>query len=258
MAWSYDSRHLLVHRGLEHMLVDAASDNALLNLNEDAAVYRVPAWTPSETTYTVARRVSRTDALLIERDALEGDAQQGRVVTAVQYNPAYLWSPDGGNLALASTGGIMLFNGSEMAIYRDLTISPRNDAALPVRIAGNVLAFFWSPDGQKLAYVSPGNRAGVLRWNVYDASAQEAWPVADFVPSADQVTLFQFFDQYAYSHSPWSPDSEALVFSGVLDTDAVTASSRALQSIPNINVVRADGLSSISIAEGILAVWSPR
>ena len=35
-----------------------------------------------------------------------------------------------------------------------------------------------------------------------------------FRPSGEVFTMLSFFDQYAYSHSPWSPDSTRLVVAG--------------------------------------------
>ena len=82
------------------------------------------------------------------------------------------------------------------------------------------------------------------------------------VPSPKFIEISQqFFDQYAYSHSLWSPDSKALVFSGVLDTGTVTASYSGLPGHiePHIIVVGVDpNPSARFIADGILAFWSPR
>ena len=86
------------------------------------------------------------------------------------------------------------------------------------------MAYFWSPDGSRLAYVALSKKAGILRWTVLNVVNGERWPLVDFIPSRDQLTIFQFFDQYAYSHSPWSPDSRSLVFAGKLVDGAVPVS----------------------------------
>ena len=38
----------------------------------------------------------------------------------------------------------------------------------------------------------------------------------DFVPSRQQLTAFMFFDQYAQSLTPWSPDGRSLLIFGKL------------------------------------------
>ena len=85
--------------------------------------------------------------------------------------------------------------------------------------------------------------------------------MVDFIPSIDQLTIFQFFDQYAYSHSPWSPDSRSLVFAGKLADEAVPVSATlgVARQGSNIIVVGTDpDPLTQTIAEGILGFWSPQ
>ena len=98
---------------------------------------------------------------------------------------------------------------------------------------------------------------GVRRWNVLDVRDGTRWPLVEFTPSGPQFTLFQFFDQFAYSHSMWSPDSGSLVFSGNLSENAIDASIRR-QPVPRIIVTEAVPNPLVySIADGFVAVWSP-
>lgn len=82
-----------------------------------------------------------------------------------------------------------------------------------------------------------------------------------FTPSPDQLTMFQFFDQYSYSHSLWSADSQSLVFAGRLSTEAVSASWGLERSVQGSHIIVVDVSpipSPASIAEGSLGFWSPR
>ena len=45
-------------------------------------------------------------------------------------------------------------------------------------------------------------------------SGEEAKPLFRFQPSGEVLMMLSFFDQYAYSHSPWSPDGTMLVVAG--------------------------------------------
>ena len=128
-------------------------------------------------------------------------------------------------------------------------------------IQENVIAYFWSPDGSRLAYVTPSSKEGALRWAVLHAETGKRWHLVDFIPSNDQLTLFEFFDQYAYSHSPWSPDSRSLVFAGELADRAAPVSARSDLARQGSEIIVVDtdpNPLTQTIAEGILAFWSPR
>jgi hypothetical protein len=68
--------------------------------------------------------------------------------------------------------------------------------------------------------------------------------------------MLSFFDQYAYSHSPWSPDSTRLVVAG---TQAAPFERRNGHTPTGARVFVIDAVGDVSpreIAEGILAFWS--
>ena len=105
--------------------------------------------------------------------------------------------------------------------------------------------------------MTPSERRGVLRWKVFNVEDASSWSLGDFTPSSLQLTLFQFFDQFAYSHSLWSADSRSLVFSGAMS--GVTAfASTGLQPAPQIIVLdTGPNPSAETLADGIFGVWSP-
>ena len=128
----------------------------------------------------------------------------------------------------------------------------------PIQVEGNIRAYFWSPDSSKLAYVILTPERSLLRVMMLDARTGERWPLLDFAPTLDQSTVFDFFDQFAYSHSPWSPDSKSLVLAGTMRHDGTSVSLNR-QRGPQIYVVGAGQDSTATpIAEGSLAFWSPR
>ena len=184
-----------------------------------------------------------------------------QAVADVTDNPAYLWSPDGKYLAVGSSGDVIVYQSSILYRFQKLTLLPENESRESIEIADDVLAYFWSPDGTKLAYVTLSDQRGAMRWMLLDTKDGSRWPLMDFVPSRDQLTMFEFFDQYTYSHSLWSPDSKFLVFAGRIEEGGVSAS---LVSHPghegsHIIVVdtQANGIAD-QIAAGGLGVWSPR
>ena len=266
MSWSPDSRYLLVHRGADHFLVNTFEGTRVDELDIRAVGYRVPAWKPPGAIVTLAsgEGPGRYTILTAEVVADGLDAQQS--ITDLHeigfpLNPSFLWSPGGDLLALAGSTRAVSYLGLNLLIYRDLAIFSESGASQTILIQDNVMAYFWSPDGFKLAYVAPSPAEGTLRWTMLNVVNGDRWSLVDFVPSRDQLTMFQFFDQYAYSHSPWSPDSRSLVFAGRLAGEATAASvsSDLARQGSQIIVVGTDpDPLTLTIAEGILGFWSPQ
>ena len=248
-SWSSDSRQLLVHGGPDHFLADVTEEVKVKDLGVRAASYRVPAWWP----------LSKRIAFISENDVgslglyiSHVDSGHRTLLQGLLGSAAFLGSPDGRFLAVGHSGSRRDFG------YQGVALFSPDGTRRSVGIDEDVIAFFWSPDSHKLAYVTPSGTRNVLRWMVLNVENEERWPLVDFTPSADQMTIFQFFDQFAYSHSLWSPNSDSLVFAGVLSGEGVSASLNSQQA-PQIFVVDA-GPSPVAepIADGILAVWSPR
>ncbi len=110
------------------------------------------------------------------------------------------------------------------------------------------LAFFWSPDGGHLAYLVQvaAEPEPWFEWRFYDGVNRFAGP--DFRPSPVMATdHLVHFDQYARSHSFFSPDGSAFVYAGVSreGDDGIW-----VQPI-------LDGATAERISDGVLAVWSP-
>lgn len=263
MSWSSDSRHLAIHRGLDHFLVNVQGypRPKVSSLGIQSEGYRVPTWKPFVDSITLASDDSQGQYAIFTA-ALEGDGVgTPRQVDYTAPIPAFLWSPDGGHLAVASDSQVLLYQGLTLLVYQELRLLPGDEARQPFQIRDDILACFWSPDGIKLACATLSDRTGVLRWMLLDTRDGSWRPLVDFVPSLDQLTMFQFFDQYAHSHILWSPDGDSLVFSGRVAGEAATASygrAHALQE-PQVIVmdVGPDAVPRI-IAEGAMAFWSPR
>ena len=76
------------------------------------------------------------------------------------------------------------------------------------------MAFYWSPNSELLAWVALDSDRQLFKWRVSESFQDNGRDVFYFQPSGEFFTLLNFFDQYAYSHSPWSPDSSKLVIAG--------------------------------------------
>ena len=259
-VWSSDSSRLLVHRGAEHFIV-RADDGAARALAIEPSPYRVPAWRPPSDTPTVMVPSGAPEYAIRAFAPLTGGGVDMRdpPIARVGANAAFAWSSDGARIAIADGATPILYRGSAMLAYRRLTILDADARTPTAQAAGNLLAHFWSPDGAKIAYVEIADARGRLRWRLLDAESGESFDLAEFTPSADQLTMFQFFDQYAYSHSLWSPDSRRLVFAGSL-WDTASAASWSAQTRDSRVYVLDTGptRSAQALADGVLGVWSPR
>ena len=139
----------------------------------------------------------------------------------------------------------------------------------------NVLAFFWSPDGQTLAAldlrpaenIGPGEASRLGRV----ATAAALPPLATTAPGiglhltfldADSgdirserdlrlselfaFQLLPYFDQYALSHRFWAPDSSAIVLPLAED-----------DGLDRVVVIPADGGDPHEVATGWIGFWTP-
>ncbi len=91
----------------------------------------------------------------------------------------------------------------------------------------HVVAFFWSPDGEQLAYLTrkdDGNPGSDHTWYLTNSSGN-ARELVSFSPSRSFVGLVSFFDAYAHTFTIWSADSRMLTYAsddGVYTLDATS------------------------------------
>ncbi len=83
-----------------------------------------------------------------------------------------------------------------------------------ISISDKIVSFFWSPDARKIAVITMSEKPGIFTLATINIENEVITHLIDFSPTNDQLTMFQFFNQYAHSHSIWSPDSKSLVLAG--------------------------------------------
>ena len=260
MSWSTDSSRLAVHRSLDHFLVGLDDQVSVQRIRLDSDSYRVPAWRPNLHELTLATSFGGVEHGLYSAPTTAQGLVLSAPVARVGPNSAFLWSPNGSNLAVADDARPIRYRNAPIFVYRQLRILDSTDFAEEVRVQDNVLAYFWSPDGAKIAMAVVADASGGLRWKVIDVATGETTDLVDFIPSPDQLTMFQFFDQYAYSHQLWSPDSRFLVFAGRLSAEASSAGFMAqpTRNSSRVFIIDTGPVRTVDeLADGVLGFWSP-
>ncbi|MDH4144624.1 MAG: hypothetical protein OEY23_05575 [Acidimicrobiia bacterium] len=222
-AWSADSTRLAVHVAdrLYQVALDEPSRPATL-LAEDLGSFIAPWWALDGSIAAV------------RDDRIVGIGPDGSA-TPLTDGPGpgrFALDPDGRRLA-----HIDIDDDSVALVCTDLLTGERS-----VIGSERTAAFFWSPDGRRLASLVMA-RPGVVQWLVWDGETTVR--TAPFRPTSSWGRqVLPFFEQYSQSHSVWSADGEWLVAPS-LDADG---SSEAVAQ-------RADGSPGDRRISGARLVW---
>jgi TolB protein len=248
-SWSPDGESMLWQRDNRRMDVyNLASGEIDLELTQSPGAFQAPDWSPIDDRLMVGvynEEQGKTEIVIVD------ETQETTIVDDLEGLVSFTWSPDGAHIAYVDGNG-------------PLVVLDSNDGETVARTVGSgVGPFFWSPDGQRVAYItlatapdSETAKSGLLTANLYQ-NMQIAWSVLDvtsgdvkrfgaFTPTRNMVYMFTYFDQFAQSHSVWSPDSRYIVYSEVNEDEVIT----------NVLDTIMDNTVPLSISDGTLAVWS--
>ncbi len=197
--------------------------------------------------------------------AVEDQSSGERITVPHQGQAALGWSPTTQRLAWTSPRLDQLTSAGPLRLLDAAT------GEVTTLVQDMVFAFFWSPDGRSLAYLtlgsgadSPGatrpagmaalsaagqaQRGPSLRLWVVDVASGQQRMLSTFRPSEIFLSQFlPFFDQYALSHRLWSPASDAIVLPMV-----------GAEGASGIYVVSVESGQAMRVADGTMAFWSWR
>lgn len=250
--WSPAAARLAVHSGDGVTLREPSGDGGGTRVAVDAFNFRAPAFSPDGSQLVFGGIVNGVEGVFLADTGGESSQAPARLVETRGLT-AFGWSPDGSAIAVAeqTQQGAPVFN--------RLTLIAPDGAERTTALEEQFLAFFWSPVGDKIAWIGLDALSRSMDLTVIPVEgtqvAGESRQLFQFSPTGELFTLLSFFDQYAYSHSLWSPDGSALVVAG---TDGPEPGRRN-GSGPHggqVYVVDVGTGEARRIASGKVAVWS--
>jgi len=264
-SWMPDNSALITHVGGDIRFNDAARlslvpldpSGVKSDFNIPPAGFQAPAVSPDGRyiAYVTAAGSGGGSALMLRE--LQGPDE--RLLADVPGFAYLAFAPSGSRIAVMTSARPGPSADGQLTIFDTAT-----DARLELP-HDDVIAFFWAPNGRRVAYLVPARAADEAGLEIDPLFAREqgrfyaelrvvnvrrgnSWRVTQFPLSPRFVReQLPFFDQYLRSTSVWSPDSRTLIYAAL--TEAGT---------PGIFASPANGtLRPRLVAEGDFAHWSP-
>ena len=237
-AWAPTSDRLLTHISNERLeFRDLAGEG--IALAPTFASFPAPQWSTDGSQLLYALGEAGTQQLVLTD--LDGNLIQE--ITDYSDSISFGLSPTNDRIAYAVTPV-----GVGTAAFGPLYVVELDSLRTLELSSAPVMAFFWSPDGEKLAYLATEESEGIarLRWYVWNGTEKRAYGA--LVPSRTFLQAYlAFFDQYARSMTLWSPDSSAFAYAAV-DSDTGN----------NIWVQQLNSDTPKQVGRGTFVAWSPR
>lgn len=247
-SWSPDSSQIYTHSFLDHYLIDLTTEAPPQQFPGRGTQYMAPSWGREGDGIAFFLDGEHGKQRLVVINLKDSSA---RMLTEFYGIAAVAWRPGYAQLGMVretirNTG---FYSGLWLVDY---------ETREEVQISDDpALAFYWSPDGSKAAYVTPSDGAeGSLRFGVVEVDGRGLTYLSDFTPSQEQLIHFMFFDQYAQSHPVWSPDSSALLVCGQPGYQLIRSELPTGESNRVMLLDAAGEKAPREIAGGVIGCWA--
>lgn len=249
--WANDAQAIAIHLGPEIIWAKSPLEDGPRESFRSLGNFRAPAISPDGASLAYVDEADSEIGLYI---SATNDLNQGEKLIEVGSNAAFMWSPDGTQLAVADQSN------PRVPLFDRLMLVPVDGGPITTLTSGvnssEVWAFFWSPAGDKLAWVSVNAEEQELEWVVSPSDGSNNKRLFSFQPSSEVFIMLSFFDQYGYSHTPWSPDGKWLVVAGTKGKVALRNNGRTPTG-DRVYVLDVEGVEGPrDLGAGVLAVWS--
>lgn len=249
-SWSPDADQLILQRNGRNLDIYDVAAEETEQMTERPGRIQAPQWSPVDDRLLVGVRddeLAVTDLTILDGDEAEIVADDLSGLVAAN------WSPDGRYIAYRAVRDD----------FGDLYVYDTESAEIMLQTSmEGVISFFWSPDSSKIAFITLANAPGAssistaaqpaehgMAWWVMDVNTGDTARLVNFVPTLEMLYILNFFDQFAQSHSLWSPDSTHIVYA----EDLGDAGAR----INLLDTTQPDAVP-FSITDGVIGIWSYR
>ncbi|GIV83679.1 MAG: hypothetical protein KatS3mg052_0686 [Candidatus Roseilinea sp.] len=262
--WNPDGKTLIAKVGASKgapdrlHLVDVVRNQATRLTSKDRLAFQSPHFSPDGGYMLITESAGAGRNKLVLADRM---GKPLRTLTDFEGRISFAWSPTGAQVAY-------VVHADERESGGPLTVLEVNTGAKKVISNKPVVAFFWSPDGQRIASFSSASATDIPQGfkgfdftppldvpymlletiNPEDGNARGLFY---FAPTAAFQRLAAEFDRYSRSVTIWSPDSRKLVFTLTYGNANSTRD----------YVLETEASGSINprvLGNGSLAFWSPR
>ena len=245
--WSSESDALLIHIESAVLLARKPFDQGPQPLVIARGEFRAPAFSPDGKLFAYIDTTE--DGRSLFATPLSG-SEPGKDIVGARQRAAFAWSPNGQELAIAD----QLDPGS--ALLERLRVVSADGGQERTIGEGLIIAYFWSPQGDQIAWVVLDIESRSFDWKVSPSAGGPARQIFRLRASDHMFTMLTFFDQFGYSHSPWSPDGTRLVVSGTIE-ETSAGRNGTTPTENQVFVLDATGAEEPrKIAAGVLAFWS--
>jgi hypothetical protein len=254
--WNRTADRLVVHTNngrqarSEHvtlMSISPTSQEALRTMSRGRLPFKTPCWSPDEKHLAYIADNNAESYLMVA----DPQGEHPKSVASLPIGESsFVWAPDSRHIAYSSSviGADAVLHGIRVVDITD---------AESTRLTGeDVAAYFYSPDGKYLAYVSVPADRPFYQWEVVDLKNGKTRKLDMFLATQEESVAYHYFDQLALSHTIWSPDSSEFVFAGVRLLAAPDQGGGPTPE-PQLWIEPADGSKAHSGHAGTLAFYSP-
>jgi len=252
-SWAPDGKTMVVHKNgatqgsvsqLSFLRID--SEVTEFVMKEKPASFQAPAWSP-DGNFILLTTLSE-DGTAQNLVLTDSTGKVEKSLAEIDLNTSFSWSPDSERFAYIA-GKEQMQSGAIGPLHiGDI------DGGEEVIVEKDVAGFFWSPNGDEIAYLVPfgatpensNEQVLYLELNVLDLASGESRTVATYQPTQDFLAIIPYIDQYQQSTTIWSPDGNNLVISFMTPSGS-----------PALAIVPASGVTEPRLlAEGSFASWS--